>query len=92
MKPPAKPNTMTVGQLITELQTFASDRIVILSKDIEGNAYSPLYAVHTGAYKAETTYSGQGGLERLTDELKKQGYDEEDIVDGMSSAILYPVS
>lgn len=92
MKPPKKSNTLTVGELIEKLQHFAQDRMVIMSKDLEGNGFSPLYAMYHGSYEAETTYSGNAGLEELTDELVEQGYTEEDVVDGISSVILYPIN
>ena len=94
MKPVAPPYTITVGELMTELQKFALDRIVIMSKDAEGNSYSPLSSMRRGNYKAETTWSGEAGLEQgqLTPELEKQGFGEEDVIDGVSSVTLYPIN
>ena len=58
---------MTVKELIAELGEIADqNRIVIMQKDGEGNGYSPLSCVETDAYWAETTWSGDVGLEPET--------------------------
>lgn len=38
---------MTVKELITELQKLDPNRIVIMSKDAEGNGFSPLAELET---------------------------------------------
>lgn len=48
----------TVAQLIAFLQRCPPDMIVVLSKDAEGNLYSPLRTTGTTYYVAETRYSG----------------------------------
>ena len=70
---------MTVGDLIKQLKGFDKTRKVILSKDSEGNDFSPLDECSTGMYVPESTWNGTVGLEKLTDTLKSQGYTEEDI-------------
>lgn len=52
---------MTVRELIDELQKVESERIVILQKDAEGNAYSPISGIdYEGlTYVADNTWSGE---------------------------------
>lgn len=84
---------MKVRKLIELLQTQDPDREVILSKDGEGNSYSPACDFSTGAYAAETTWCGSYGLEELTEELEKQGYLDEDVIeDGVPCLVLWPIN
>jgi len=83
---------MTVKELIEQLKKEDPDRLVIMAKDPEGNGYSPLSDFWSGAYRAETTWFGEVGLESLTDEYRKQGYTEEDVIDGVPALILTPIN
>jgi len=83
---------MTVKELIEQLSEMDPDRIVIVSKDSEGNGYSPLCDVATAVYIAETTWSGEIGLEELTEEDIQQGYDEEDVKEGEPAVVLWPTN
>lgn len=84
---------MKVKELKKLLEDVSDDRIVILQKDAEGNGYSPLEGIDDeSSYQAETTWCGEVGIERLTPELKKDGYTEEDVVDGEPALVLYPVN
>lgn len=86
---------VTVRELIKELESIENkERIVIMQRDAEGNGYSPLYSIDdTSAYKATTTWFGEVGFEKLTEELKKAGYNEEDIMtDGQPCLVLCPVN
>ena len=83
---------MTVKELIVLLQEEDQDRIVVMSKDAEGNYYSPLDDMHACAYRAETTWYGEVGLEELTEEDKENGYTEEDVIDGEKAIRLWPVN
>lgn len=84
---------MTVRELIAELQQEDPDRLVVTSKDAEGNRHSPLSGFWVGAYRAENSYSGEVGLEKLTKEYRKQGYTEEDVVtDGVPCIVLSPIN
>lgn len=49
----------TVKDLILELMDYDMDRIVILSKDAEGNSFSPMADISDENYKADSTYSGE---------------------------------
>jgi hypothetical protein len=55
--------SLTVNDLIERLQQLPPDHLVVMSKDAEGNGYSPLADV-TGpddphVYEPETTWSGE---------------------------------
>lgn len=51
---------MTIAELIETLKHLDNDRIVIMSRDPEGNGYSPLEDVDTGAYKDGEVESEEG--------------------------------
>jgi hypothetical protein len=76
---------MTVGELIKELAGCPGDALVVMSKDGEGNDFSPLSEVATGDYVAESTWGGH---------LRDSEYDEEeDGPDGAVKAIvLWPTN
>ena len=87
--------TVTVGELIKTLQAYDQDRIVILQKDAEGNSHSPFSDEWPGSYEASCTWAGEAGLEPedLTEEMRKQGYGEEDLLpDGIPALMLVPVN
>ncbi len=79
---------ITVKRLIKLLQAEDEDRIVIMSSDSEGNSYSPLASLGTAAYRADTTWSGEVGMEKLTSADKKAGYTEEDVLEGGKPALI----
>lgn len=85
---------MTVKELIKELETCDPELPIILQKDAEGNGYSPLAGVdgEDSAYQADSTWNGEVGLRKLTPELEKQGYGEEDIMQGEPCVVLWPVN
>lgn len=43
-------------------------------------------------YRPETKWSGEVGLEALTEELEAGGYTDEDIVEGIPALILHPLN
>ena len=83
---------MKIKQLLKILQSEDQNREVILSSDAEGNNYSPLYCCNLGNYSPDSKYSGQVGLEKLTEKDKKNGYTEEDILEGKPAIVLYPTN
>lgn len=84
---------MTVKELIELLSKEDGDRLVVMSCDAEGNSKSPLEEFVTCAYKADSTYSGETGLEELTDELIDRGYSKEDVItDGIKALCFYPIN
>ena len=83
---------MTVKELIELLRDQNPDAIVVMSKDSEGNSYSPFSSLWAGSYLAETTWGGKVGLSELTPKDKKMGYGEEDVIDGEAAVILQPTN
>jgi hypothetical protein len=86
---------LTVKQLRERLASYHDDDVVILSRDSEGNGYSPLASLGDGLYVPDTTSRGEIYLPELTDELRAQGYDDEDTYqgdDGVQAVVLYPVN
>ena len=85
---------MNVKELREALAGLPDDMIVIVQKDSEGNGYSPLSGVDgvNNAYRAETTWSGEVGLIRLTPDDVVAGYGEEDVLEGEPCCVLYPTN
>lgn len=52
---------MKVKQLIKKLQKHDPEKIVIMSKDSEGNYFSPLADMSKENYIPETTWAGELG-------------------------------
>ena len=53
------PDVSTVGDLIDYLATQPRDRRIVMSKDAEGNDYSPLADAGEYMYEATSTWSGE---------------------------------
>ncbi len=72
------------------------DREVVMSKDGEGNSFSPCAAADTGAYVANSTYRGEVLLEphELTAELREKGYTDLDVAEEgyLPAFILWPTN
>lgn len=83
---------MKVKELLQLLANEDPERIVVMAKDAEGNGYSPLHGLWSGAYRAETTWHGEVGFEKITPELRQQNYSEMDVCDGVPAIILTPVN
>ncbi len=87
---------MTVGELISELQSMPSERMVVMQKDAEGNGYSPLRGADTDdvlVYLADSTWSGDVGISEVTPEYEREGYHAEDIIeDGVPCVVLFPIN
>lgn len=78
---------MKVSELIELLKSEDPERIVILSRDCEGNGYSPLYNVETAAYKDAEI--GLESINDLTPDIRELGYCEDDILVGGQPAIVF---
>lgn len=79
---------MTVKELIERLQKEDPDRVVVLSTDEEGNRFHLIHDVQAAAY-----CQGETGPEEMTDELREQGYGEEDLLQGedvQKAVVLWP--
>jgi len=84
---------MKVKELIKILEALDQEAIVIISSDGEGNSKSPFSEACYCAYKAENAWSGETGLLELTEELKAEGYTEEDVLENAEPAVvLYPTN
>lgn len=82
---------MKVKDLIKELKKVDPERLVIMARDGEGNSYTPLTGFWEGMYKPDSTYSGEVGLESLSEEDKRTGWTDEDVMlDGEKAIILKP--
>jgi hypothetical protein len=72
---------MTVKELIELLQKQDPTRKVVLPLQ-SGNSFTPCGTVFVGAYTSMNDWMGQMWIEPdgLTDDLKEEGYTEEDVV------------
>ena len=86
---------MKVSELVALLQKEDQDDLVIMSKDGEGNGFSPLSDINKCQYLADSTWSGETSLRELTPELRKDGYSEEDVLDdpdAVQAITLWPIN
>ena len=86
---------MKVKELKEMLVGMDDDRVVVISSDGEGNSYSPLDGLDDSCnYIPDSTWSGETRITKLTKELEKQGYGEEDCAngEGKPAIILFPVN
>jgi hypothetical protein len=83
---------LTVKELREALEGYDDDRIVVMSRDEEGNGFSPLYEIGTSSYVSDGGSYGEIGLEPedLTDEMRAKGYSEEDVKEGQKAIVLWP--
>ncbi len=83
---------MKVKELKQLLENIDDERIIILARDSEGNRFSPLSQIDDeSTYLADSTCSGDVGIEQLTPELEKKGYSEEDVLGGEPALVLWPL-
>jgi hypothetical protein len=84
---------MTVKELVAELQKIENqNRVVILSSDSEGNEYIKLgkNCINHAAISEDYGHHVEVGIEKLTPELEKMGYAEEDVAEnGIPAIIIY---
>ncbi len=85
---------LTVEGLITILGRFDPERIVIMSKDAEGNGFSPLSEITMAAYIPVSSWGGEIGLEEITELEELAGHDESSLFssDGIPCIILEPIN
>lgn len=88
---------MTVKELRNALEGADDNLIVVMSKDGEGNSFSPLADADTesNVYVPDSTWSGEIHIKELTPELKKQGFTDEDVYDGddgQVAVVLWPTN
>jgi len=81
---------MTAGELRDILKDVPDDRLVVISRDAEGNDYSPLYQAHTDEkYIAHTSYSGECPHE---EDLIEEYYSRKEIESVIDVVLLVPVN
>lgn len=68
---------MKVKELIESFEPGDMEKEVVMSKDGEGNGFSPLADVAEGLYVADSTWSGQVFNE---DEKEEAGEDAKDVI------------
>jgi len=77
---------MNVRELMEALSELPPDMLVVVSRDAEGNGFTPVHDIETAMYS-----KGEIGYSELTPELEEQGYCEDDIMaDGEPSVVLWP--
>lgn len=87
---------MKVRELIEALQSVDPEREVVLQKDSEGNGYSPCTGLDdNAAYEADSTWSGEVYPQTITDEMRQEGYTDDDAASERSETatpcvVLYP--
>ena len=81
---------MNVQDLIDELSKIKNkERLVLISKDPEGNGFNSFTSFSEEACVLDG-HEYMIGLEELTDEFKRQGYTEEDVLeDGNPCVVLW---
>ncbi len=81
---------MKVKELIEILNECNPESLVVLSRDEEGNGYEEARAVNSDEYNYDPEQQ-EIGLKKLTPELKKLGYSEEDLMEeGVEAVIIWP--
>jgi len=87
---------MKVKELIDILKLENPDDEVIMSKDEEGNRFSPLSDVELCIYVPESTWCGEVHVREISEDMKKQGFTEEDDLyhgeNGINAIVLYPIN
>lgn len=84
---------MTVKDLAKQLAELVADgqgdRVVVLSRDGEGNGFAELYDLDDNA--RFSACNGEVGPQRLTPEMKRQGFTSEDVKrSGKPALVLWP--
>jgi hypothetical protein len=67
-------------ELLTQLLPNHADNLVVMSKDGEGNSFSPLHEPSHALYVAESSWSGEIYDEDDAEELKELGGGEPALV------------
>lgn len=90
---------ITVATLRELLAGEPDDALVVMSKDSEGNGFSPFSEIGTGRYVAESSWAGhladegEDGEEPGEDDVVLGGVDDEESAEqGMACIVLWPVN
>ena len=76
---------MKVKELINKLKELDGELKVILSKDSEGNSYSPLWNCIEGFYFPTTSYSGETYFEEDYE-------DDPELKEGEKAIVFFPTN
>lgn len=81
---------MNVRELIEELSKVNPEAIVVKSSDDEGNSYQEVNNVDTNnAISYQEEYFVEIGLFELTDDLIREGFTDDDLVEGPEAVVIY---
>jgi hypothetical protein len=86
---------MTVAELIEELQKYAPQTQVIMSKDSEGNLFGPISDISSGVYEAESTWNGDYWDHNHTAEencMEDDEWEEMKADDSKSCICIWPIN
>ena len=81
---------MKVSEFIEKLLQEDQDDIVIMSKDSEGNYYSPVSDIEKYIYVPDNNWSGDVYIREL-----QNGYTDEDLYhgeNGVNAVVIYPTN
>lgn len=81
-------NRMKARELARQL-LLTPDLEVLKSSDDEGNSYSAVDSVDVCRMNDDTDYEIEVGLAELTDDLRRQGFTQEDVCDGPKVVVLW---
>lgn len=85
-------NAGTVADLIGTLQQLEPDALVVLSKDGEGNAFSPLASYGVGSYIPDSTWSGEFHSTPKPGDDPEDYPDYSDDPDAVKAVVLWPTN
>jgi len=77
---------MTIEELIEQLQNYPSDAEVVLSKDCEGNGFSPCNDFSSGIFVKESPWGG----EFVSDYCLNEHPEDYEGVEGIKCVVLWP--
>ena len=88
---------MTIGDLKKQLEQYDdNDVVVVMSKDGEGNNFSPLSDIEEKIYVPNSTWSGDVYPIEITKEMIDEGWEEDDDQhnnpEAKKAIVLWPVN
>lgn len=81
---------MKIRELIDLLNRYDPETEVVVSRDSEGNSFSPVDGYSDGIYVADNTWSGEMYEEEEFDQYVKEG--EFSKTDAVKAVCLFPVN
>lgn len=80
---------MKIKELLEQLNNIDPETEIIMSSDDEGNSFRKLHEIQINMSYRNDGYEVEVGHSVLTDEMKLEGYTEDDIFDGEKCIILW---